>query len=227
MASFFITATGTGVGKTLTTCSLAWQLRLEGKSVTALKPVISGYDPADAGNDAGLILQSCGLAPTPEMMETISPWRYRQPIAPSMAAAGEGNPVELGALVGFCREHAALESDIVLVEGVGGVMAPLNDQTTVLDWMAALNWPVLLVAGGYVGTISHTLTAVAALASRGLKPAAIILSESDERTVPLMLTAATLEKFLPDSVPLVKIPRVGQKIEPWKHTPPIGWLCGQ
>src|SRR5271170_2710815 len=101
MKSFFITSTGTDIGKTLTTCSLCWQMRNHGKTVTALKPVISGYNPLDLNNDSAKILKSCGLTPTPVLMETISPWRYAQPIAPNMAAALRGNPVDFNALVKF------------------------------------------------------------------------------------------------------------------------------
>jgi len=149
MQPFFITSTGTNIGKTLVTTALVWQLRQAGKMVTALKPVISGYDPNDAQSDSALILQSYGLTPAHDLAASISPWRYTIPLAPNMAAAKEGKPVEFEKLVAFCREHMALASDIVLVEGVGGVMVPLDNAHTVLDWMVALGWPVILV-GGYL-----------------------------------------------------------------------------
>ena len=87
---FFITSTGTGIGKTLVTASLCWQLQKEGESVTALKPVISGYDATDLTNDSAQILMGCGVEPTPSAQEAISPWRFRAPLAPTMAAAKDG-----------------------------------------------------------------------------------------------------------------------------------------
>ena len=225
MKPFFITATGTGIGKTLVTSSLCYQLRQQGKTVTALKPVISGYNAVDMDNDSGTILKSCGIIPTPHLMETISLWRYAAALAPNMAAEREGNPVDLAALVQFCMEHMDVQSDILLVEGVGGIMVPLNNEHTVLDWMVALQWPVILVAGTYLGSISHTLTCIEVLKQRGLNIHCIILSESYDNSVSLVDTSKTLEKFIPESMLLIKIPRMDRSEDLWKTTPSIDWVC--
>lgn len=227
MRPYFITASGTDIGKTLVTASLCWQLRQQRKTVTALKPVISGYSAMDMNNDSGVILRSCGLTPTPHIIESISPWRYHAPLSPDMAAAIEGNPVPPKALEQFCREHAQLESDVLLVEGVGGVMAPINGTYTVIDWMSALGWPVILVTGSYLGAISHTLTALEAIDRRGLKLQALIVSESPGSAVALEDTAASLEKFLRKTIPVVKIPRIATKEATWQHAPSIHWLCDE
>ena len=158
-------------------------------------------------------------------METISPWHYSVALAPNMAAAREGNPVDLDKLVQFCLDHTTLASDILLVEGVGGIMVPLNNQHTVLDWMEALQWPVILVAGSYLGSISHTLTAAQVLKARGLEIHAVVICESYYRAVDLIDTATTLETFLPKSVPVIKIPRMASSEEAWKYTPAISWMC--
>jgi dethiobiotin synthetase len=225
MRPFFVTATGTDIGKTLVTTTLCWQLKEAGKTVTALKPVISGYDPKDTENDTALILQSLGVAPSPQVIEAISPWRYALALAPAMAAAKEGNPLDLLKLIAFCREHAEVAPDILLVEGAGGVMAPVADGKTALDWMTSLGWPVILVAGTYLGALSHTLTACEALKSRGIRLAALVLSESERSTVGLDDTAQALGIFLPKTVPLVKIPRLAAEREKWLHMPPISWIC--
>jgi dethiobiotin synthetase len=225
MPAYFITSSGTDIGKTMVTTTLAWQLRQQGKTVTALKPVITGYDEHDPGNDTALILKSCGLKPTPALMKTISPWRFAAPLAPNMAAAKEGITLSLNPLVEFCREHATLESDIVLVEGVGGVMVPLNENETVLDWMKALGWPAILVVGSYLGSISHTLTALAALQSAHVPVRALVVSESAGSQVTLDDTAATLGKFMPPHIPIVKVPRWRESPELWKMMPLISWMC--
>ena len=222
---FFITSSGTNIGKTLVTTSLCWQLRQQGKTVTALKPVISGYNPEDQQSDTALLLKSCGLTPTPALMETISPWRYAAPLAPAMASAKEGNPVDLDALVAFCHGQAALMPDVLLVEGIGGIMTPLNDRHTVLDWMVALGWPVIVVTGSYLGSISHTLSTLEVLKTRALAVQAVVISESEDNPVPLDDTALLLKKFLQDHIPIVKIPRISTKEGIWKHAPSISWLC--
>ena len=73
---------------------------------------------------------------------------------------------------------------MMLVEGVGGAMVPLDAEHTVRDWIAALKHPALLIAGSYLGTISHTLTAAEALLSRGVAIAAIVINESEVSPVP-------------------------------------------
>jgi len=224
MSRLFITGTGTDVGKTLVMTALCWQLRQQGKKITAIKPVVSGFDPQDPGSDAALILRSCGLAATPALMQAIAPWQFHAPLAPSMAAAREGKTIVLEDVAKFCTEHTGLKSDVVLAEGAGGVMSPLNDRHTMLDWMEALAWPVALVAGSYLGAISHALTAVEALRARKLAVRALILSASDKNSVPLEDTAEALKKLIPSDIPVITLPRVQQKEELWKHLPPIGWI---
>ncbi len=227
MQPFFITGSGTDIGKTLVMTALCWQLKQAGKTVTALKPVISGYNPKDMKGDAALILKSCGLVPSPPLMETIAPWRYTLALSPAMAASREGNLVDLPSLTAFCREHAGLASDVLLVEGVGGVMSPLSDTHTMLDWMEALAWPALLVVGSYLGAVSHALTAFEALRLRQVPVRAVIVSESELTPVPLEAMAESLAKFLPRDLPIVKMPRIVEKEEQWKYVPPIAWICDQ
>lgn len=223
-APFFITSSGTNIGKTLITTALCWQLRERGRSVTALKPVITGFAD-DTQTDTGLILQSCGLAPTPALIDTISPWRFAAPLAPNLAAAKEGRPIDMKALAEFCRDHAALPTDFLLVEGAGGVMAPLTERHTMLDWMAALGWPAMVVVGSYLGAMSHALTALEVLRARRVPICALIISESDGSDVSLDDTAAGLSPLVPADIPLVKLPRARHTHETWKHLPNISWIC--
>ena len=153
---FFITGTGTAVGKTFITASLARQARAQGLRVAAYKPVISGFDPAcPAASDTGLLLDSLDLPLSPAHIDTLSPWRYAAPLAPSMAARQENRPLDFAALIAHSQGALAGNEDLVLIEGVGGVMAPLTECHTVLDWIAALQVPTVLVAGAYLGTLSH------------------------------------------------------------------------
>ena len=96
---------------------------------------------------------------------------------------------------------------MLFIEGVGGIMVPLDAKRTVLDWMAALNIPLLLVVGGYLGAISHTLTALDVLAQRKLKIAAIVVSESERGTVELDDTVASIARFS-NGVDVIGLPRL-------------------
>jgi dethiobiotin synthetase len=207
MSAYFITATGTDVGKTFVAAGLVRTLRAQGKAVRALKPVVSGFDMAKArASDPGVLLEAMGEAVTQETVARISPWRYAAPLSPDMAAAREGREIDFDALIAFCRKAAP---GTLLVEGVGGVMVPLDARHTVLDWMAALQIPAILVAGSYLGAISHTLTAADAVMRAGVAIAALVVNDSGDGAVPLADTAATLRRFLP-ATPIATIPRVAQ-----------------
>ena len=204
---FFITATGTGVGKTFLTCGLVRALRLAGEPVRALKPVISGYDPEDfANSDTAHLLGAMGEPATAQSIAGLSPFRFAAPLSPDIAAAREGRAIDFDALLDTCRQPGPL-----LVEGVGGVMVPLTDRHTVLDWIAALDWPVLLVAGSYLGTISHTLTALTALRTRQASIAALIVNETPGGPA-LPETIATLRRFAPGITILTLPYEASQKV---------------
>jgi dethiobiotin synthetase len=191
--TLFITATGTGIGKTFVAAGLLRALRRAGRPATALKPVLSGYDPAaPADSDPAHLLAAMGQPVTAPNIARVSPLRFAAPLSPDIAAAREGRVIDFDALINLCRHE-----NPHLIEGIGGVMVPLTHSHTVLDWMAALNHPVLLVAGSYLGTLSHTLTALAALQSRQLAIATIIINETPNNP-PIDETIATLRRFAPE-----------------------------
>ena len=212
MTAIFVTGTGTDIGKTFLSAALIRHWRAAGHTVAAFKPVASGFDPATAAtSDPGLLLAALGRPPTE--IEKISPWRFAAPLSPDMAAAREGRALDFEAIVKFSRQATA-SADRVLIEGVGGLMVPLDASHTVLDWISALRLPVLLVAGSYLGTISHTLTALRVLAQRNLTIAAIAVSESAIPGAPLDETVAVIARFA-DLIEVVGVPRL--KVDAHRH----------
>jgi dethiobiotin synthetase len=208
MPALFITATGTDVGKTFVTAGLIRSLQRKGAAVDAIKPVASGFDPADAArSDAGVLLAALGRPVTEPELKKISPWRFRAALSPDLAAQREGRTLDVDALIRFSREAIAACRGVLLIEGVGGIMVPLDDHRTVLDWFSALRVPLLLVAGSYLGTISHTLSAVDVLARRDLATAAVVVSESPGSTVPLADSVATIARFV-QPIPVIALPRL-------------------
>lgn len=192
----FVTGAGTEIGKTFVAASLCAQLRARGRAAAALKPVLSGYDEADAtASDPAVLLRALGQPAGPDAIARIAPWRFAAPLSPDMAARREGRRVEFDALVAFCRAAMAEPHDDLLIEGVGGAMVPLDDRRTVRDWIAALGVPALVVAGGYLGAISHALTAVATLREAGIAIDAVIVNESASEAPPLEETAETIARF--------------------------------
>lgn len=207
MSAIFVTATGTDIGKTFVTTGLVRALRAEGRMATAIKPVVSGFEMATAErSDPGLLLQAMAEVVTPQSLALVSPWRFRAPLSPDMASAREGRIIDFAELVAFCRDAIAAESNTLLIEGVGGLMVPIDRQHTVLDWIGALDIPAILVAGTYLGTISHTLTALDVLARRGIVVRALVLNESSDAPVPIAETRDAIAAFAPE-VPIAVIPR--------------------
>jgi dethiobiotin synthetase len=207
MTAYFVTATGTDIGKTFVMAGLIRHWRALGRSVQALKPVATGFAPVSAAeSDPGVLLAALGHPVSSEKVEHIAPWRYAAPLSPDMAAQREGRPLDFEALVGFCRSAIATAPDLLLIEGIGGLMVPLDQSHTVIDWVAALEIPLVLVAGSYLGSLSHTLTCLDVIAHRQLSIRAIVVNETPESPVPLADTVATLKRFVA-ALPIVSIPR--------------------
>ncbi len=211
MNGWFVTSSGTAIGKTLVVCALTRALRRSGVPVRAVKPVITGFTPETADDsDTAAILAGLGLPVTGENIALVSPWRLTAPLSPDMAASREGRTLQVDEIAAFCRADegdGAGDGTVLLVEGIGGVMVPLDDDCTVLDLMAAVGLPAILVVGSYLGTLSHTLTAAAALDGRNIELAAVVVSESEQSPVPLAETAAGLARRLAPT-PVVAVPRL-------------------
>jgi dethiobiotin synthetase len=208
MTAIFITATGTDIGKTFIAAGLIRHIRAAGRTVDALKPVATGFDPAAAdGSDPGVLLSALGRPVTLAEIERIAPWRYAAPLSPDMAARRENRAIEFDALLRFCQAAIAARTGTLLIEGIGGIMVPLDNTHTVLDWMTALNIPVVLVAGSYLGSLSHALTCLDVLKRRDLAIKALIVNESPGSSVPIADTIGTLSHFAAP-IPIVAMPRL-------------------
>jgi dethiobiotin synthetase len=214
MSAIFVSATGTDVGKTFVTTGLVRHFLRDNRAVDAIKPIVSGFDPAALpASDPGALLAALGRPLSIEEAERISPWRFAAPLSPDMAARREGRAVDFGAVTEFCRRAVAARRGHLFIEGIGGIMVPLDESRTVLDLITQLRLPLLLVAGTYVGTISHTLTALQVLTRRNLDVAAVIVSESRASAASLDDTVATIARFS-DSIDVIGIPRLADAAVP-------------
>jgi dethiobiotin synthetase len=202
MTGLFVSGTDTGVGKTVVTCALAAWCRRQGLNVGVMKPVATGGRPlGPAGrrrwiSDDALLAASCAGVDDPA--EDINPVCYREPLAPMTAAEREGRPLRLAQAVAAFRRLQA-KHDVMLVEGIGGLLVPLTPRETVADLARALGLPVLLVARPNLGTLNHTLLSLAALDRAGVPCAGLIINAAApsgrermarlaERTNPAMLS---------------------------------------
>jgi dethiobiotin synthetase len=207
MTAAFVTATGTGIGKTFITAGLVRYFRQGGRAVEAFKPVVSGFDAALPGlSDPAILLAALRRSSNMEEIARISPWRFAAPLSPDMAAREEGRAIDFAELVAFSNK-AVGAADNVLIEGVGGIMVPLDQSHTTLDWMAELGLPLILVAGSYLGSISHALSALDVLRHRTLDVRAIAVDETKDSPVVLKDAAATIARFAMP-IPVIALPRL-------------------
>lgn len=200
MTTVFVTSSGTEVGKTYVSALLVRQFRARGLDARALKPIVSGLDKQSfPESDPAMLLAAMGDDVVYERASAVSRWRFRAPLSPDMAAAREGRHIPLDELIETCVTEAAATTDPLVIEGVGGLMVPLDSQHTVLDWMIALNARLplapVVVVGSYLGTISHTLTVLEVMRHHGLTPRGVVVSESLSSPVPLEETAETIARF--------------------------------
>ncbi|HEY3950452.1 dethiobiotin synthase [Phenylobacterium sp.] len=211
--SLFIAGSHTDIGKTHVACALIRAARAQGLVVEALKPIASGFDPTDwADSDPGRLLAALGEAPSAVALDRITPWRYAAPLAPPSAARLEGRTLPLEPLIDLCAGRlAASAADLFLLESAGGLMSPLADDGICLDLLDALCLPVLLVGGGYLGAMSHTLTAAEVARGRGHPLRAIVVSQDADPTAPDFTETRSLIAAHAGGVPVFPAPRGGDQ----------------
>ncbi len=198
MKSIFVTGIGTEIGKTFVIRQLLHQFNQKDQAWSAVKPIVSGLSDTDIElSDTGLLLKAQGLPFTAANLEKVSPWRFQAPLSPHLAAEKEDRTIPFDKLIEFCRKSKSETGGGLLIEGVGGVMVPINRQYTVLDWIEALHIPCLVVTGTYLGAINHTLLTISALRSRNIAIDAIIVNESIHNAVSMDDTIETIQHFVP------------------------------
>jgi dethiobiotin synthetase len=173
----FVTATDTGVGKSVLSACLLAAMRAAGEPVRAYKPVVTGLDepaPAAPGElpwpaDHELLAAAAGMAP-----ERVAPLRYGPAASPHLAAALAGDRVDAGMLIARAREAGA--GATLIAEGVGGLLVPLSESFSVCALAAALALPLLIAARPGLGTINHTLLTLRAARAAGLEVRAVVLT---------------------------------------------------
>ncbi len=176
----FVTGTDTGVGKTVVASSLVSRFRAGGVDAVPMKPVQTGCRLAQGrpmAPDLAFCLNAAGLKPGRRDMADMAPYRLAPACSPHLAAKEAGVRVSLPVIERAFRRLSRAH-EVVVVEGAGGVLVPLNDRNTMLDLMIRLGLPVLLVARPGLGTLNHTLLSLQALHGAGLTVLGVILNQA-------------------------------------------------
>jgi dethiobiotin synthetase len=162
--NYFVTGTDTGVGKTLISCALLHGFAAQGKRVTGMKPVAAGCDDEGHNED---VLQLHNAGNVTAGYSQLNPYCFEPAIAPHLAAQRAGVVIRFSRITQSYRELES-NADVVIVEGAGGLLVPLNEQQDSAGLMLELGLPVILVVGMRLGCLNHALLTVEAIAARGM-----------------------------------------------------------
>lgn len=207
----FVTATDTGVGKTYVTSLIARSLPRDQMRVGAYKPVCSGAEISAAGgfywSDIKKLTEAIGGDCDPVR---ICSQRLKAPLAPPVAARLEGVALDFEGMK-TAADWWQGRVDVLLIEGVGGLLCPLTEDKTIADLAVALGYPLLIVARAGLGTINHSLLTVEAARSRGLQVAGVVLNEAEplEETPGTGENAAEIARRA--NVPVLGVVRYGSQ----------------
>jgi dethiobiotin synthetase len=184
----FVTGTDTGVGKSIVAASICAALAARGEHVAAFKPAVTGLDdePGEFGHDHELLASTATAGQTPE---DVAPYRFGPPLSPHYAAELAGERIEPAQLLEAARAH-----ELLVCEGVGGLMVPITTGYLVRDLAIDLALPVVVSARTGLGTINHTLLTVEAARTAGLRVAGVVMTPwPDQATDMERSNRATIE----------------------------------
>jgi dethiobiotin synthetase len=180
LPGLFITGTDTGVGKTYVASAVAARLARGGARVGVVKPVATGATRGSDGSwtheDGRALLDAIGGGAP---FERVVPMLFEAPLAPPVAARHAGGTLsldEVSTRLGAALAWWQTRADVLIVEGVGGLLCPLAEEATVADLAVALDYPLLIVARRSLGTLNHTLLTVEAARRRALRIAGVVLN---------------------------------------------------
>lgn len=197
MSTYFLTGTDTEIGKTYVTCLLLRALAAEGKRALAMKPIAAGCELTPAGWYNSDVQQLKAASNVEAPLTNINPYPLQEAISPHLAARIEGIKIELDVIRTACFQLRQ-QADWVLVEGAGGVLAPISESLSIVDIAVALQLPVILVVGMRLGCLNHALLSAEALRLRGLPLAGWIANNPQAETMPYYLeNLATLQARMP------------------------------
>lgn len=175
LPGLFITGTDTAVGKTVIAGAIAQWFARRGANVAVCKPIATGCVWRREGlvSEDAEFLASCAESRHP--LDQICPQRYAEPLAPAVAAQRAGQPVDWP-VIDRSIQQMCVGSNVMIVEGVGGVAVPLDENTTVLHLANWLRLPAVVVTRPELGTINHTLLTLGALRSAGVQIAGVVIN---------------------------------------------------
>jgi dethiobiotin synthetase len=217
----FVTGTDTGAGKSIVAAAICAALAARGEEVAAFKPAVTGLDepPGEWPHDDALLATAAGGRQAPE---DVAPYRFGPAVSPHFAAELAGVTIEPGWLLAAARSH-----ELIVCEGIGGLMVPITMGYLVRDLAVDLALPVVIAARTGLGTISHTLLTIEAARTAGLTVAGVVMTPwPDEPEAIERSNRETVERL--GAVPVSGLPRTDEAslADAGERLPLGDWLSG-
>ncbi len=188
---FFVTGTDTGIGKTTVSCALLHAFAAQGKRVVGMKPIAAGSENGK-WLDVEHLLAASNVNVT---RQQINPYAFDPPISPHIAAQQAGAEIDL-AIIHQAYLELSKQAEIIIVEGVGGFLVPINQHQTGADLARVLGLPVILVVGMRLGCLNHALLTAQSIRATGLTLAGWVANCMDPQMLVLAENIATLKQRL-------------------------------
>lgn len=205
MMRYFVTGTDTDCGKTYATASLANYFT----QAAAIKPIASGclvHENQLISCDALQLQKSTNLS-----LDVINPWRFKQPVSPHIAAREEGVRLSAQELADYCINLQLADVEMLFIEGAGGLLVPLNEDETWMDFLKITEFPVILIVGMKLGCINHALLTESVLRAHGIQCAGWIANCIDPEMLAFAANLDTLKQRL--QAPLLAVLPFSGEIE--------------
>jgi dethiobiotin synthetase len=217
LPGLFVVGTDTGVGKTVVAAGLARAMTREGKRVGVLKPVATGAKLEGGvwlSEDAEKLIEAVGGGVS---HDRVAPLVFEEPLAPPVAARRSGTKLRQETVeerVSEALDWWSDRADVMVVEGVGGLLCPLAEETTVADLALALDYPLVVVARRRLGTLNHTLLTVEAAQRRNLRLAGLVINSPEPESFDAAEASCTeeLSRRLPEVAILAEVPHENGRV---------------
>ena len=203
--NIFITSTGTNLGKTYCFVEILKELAHRKIIANSYKPILSGFNFDNIVNsDSYKILQTRNITPDINHIKDITPWLFKSPIAPSIAAMKENKTLKYEEVLKWCFKKSNING-INIFEGAGGIYVPIEGKKTILNLIKELECKVILIVGNYLGSVSHTISAIKNIQHEDIEIINVIINKNTDNDVNIEDTKSLINSVFNSKVKIRKV----------------------
>ena len=203
--NIFITSTGTNLGKTYCFVEILKELAHRKIIANSYKPILSGFNFDNILNsDSYKILQTRNITPDIKHIKDITPWLFKSPIAPSIAAMKENKTLKYEEVLKWCFKKSNING-INIFEGAGGIYVPIEGKKTILNLIKELECKVILIVGNYLGSVSHTISAIKNIQHEDIEIINVIINKNTDNDINIEDTKSLINSVLNSKVKIRKV----------------------